>query len=185
MLTLSLLLGAVAGVNAILGGEVIGVKIAEGKFICADDCTFNGAFFGQRGFYCPMGEVIHRVKQDGTDDTWFRYQCAGDKLPSGFTERARRAGEEPEQCFSVDGEFECAANKGAGGPKNPKTIEWSEVAEQLKTANSQNEQSSPEKPKDCATEGSKVFQKCQQEPNPSFDKCNQQGREAIEKCRQQ
>ncbi|KAM3436916.1 hypothetical protein NHJ13734_004880 [Beauveria thailandica] len=190
MLTLPLLLGAAAGVNAILGGEVIGVKVAEGEYVCADDCTYNGAFLGQSGFYCPLEEAIHRVKSDGTDDTWFPYQCAGAKLPKGFTERPRREGEEPSKCYSVEGEFECLADRSLGGPENPKIIEWSELAEQLKKAKSQDEQSSPEKaspekPVNCAAEGSNAFHKCRQEPNSSFDKCNQQGIAAIEKCRQQ
>ncbi|KAM3497433.1 hypothetical protein MY10362_009218 [Beauveria mimosiformis] len=190
MLTLSLLLGAAAGVNAILGGQVIGVKDAdaEGKYICADDCAYKGAFLGQSGFYCPLGQVFRTVKPDGTDNSWVPYQCAGDKLPAGYTERPRREGEEPEQCSST--EIECTSNRGSGELKNPKIIEWSEIAEQLEKAKSQDEQSSPEKtspkkPVNCAAEASIAFRKCQQEPNPSFDKCNKKGIEAAEKCRKQ
>ncbi|OAA37611.1 hypothetical protein BBO_07641 [Beauveria brongniartii RCEF 3172] len=145
MLTLSLLLGAAAGVNAILGGEVIGVKVAEGEYICADDCAYNGVFFGQTGFYCRLEEAVGRVTPDGTDDTWFPYQCAGAELANGYTERPRREGEEPRQCDPANGESDCLSNKSLGGPKNPKTIEWSEIAEQLKKAKSQDEQGSPEK----------------------------------------
>ncbi|KAM3554065.1 hypothetical protein ARSEF4850_006623 [Beauveria asiatica] len=185
MLTLPLLLGAAAGVHAILGGEVLGVKVAEGEYVCADDCAYNTAFLGQSGFYCPLEEAVHRVKSDGTDDTEFPYQCAGDKIPKGYTERPRREGEEPRKCVLAEGESECLSNRSIGGPEHPKIIEWSELAEQLKKAQSQDEQSSPEKPVDCAAEGSNAFQKCQQEPNPSFNKCNQQGIAAIDKCRQQ
>ncbi|KAM3429268.1 hypothetical protein MY4824_008355 [Beauveria thailandica] len=145
MLTLSLLLGVAAGVNAIFGGNVVGVKVAEGEYVCADDCTYNGAFLDQSGVYCPLEEAVHRVEPDGTDDTWFPYLCAGAKLPKGYTERPRREGEEPQKCDLVKGELKCISMKGIGGPKNPKIIEWSELAEQLKKAKSQDEQSSPEK----------------------------------------
>ncbi|KAM0665137.1 hypothetical protein ACQRIU_005398 [Beauveria bassiana] len=190
MLTLSLLLGAAAGVNALAGGGVTGVNVTEGVHVCADGCSYNGVFFSENGYYCPMEELVHLVDADGTDAFYFPYHCAGEDLSDGQTERRLRDGEKPLECDTEISEKRCIAYPYRLKRKS-KVIEWSEVVEELKKAKAQNAQSSPEKPSpalekpvNCADEGLKAFRKCQEEKVESFSECNQRGTEAIEACNQ-
>ncbi|PQK12965.1 hypothetical protein BB8028_0003g15800 [Beauveria bassiana] len=190
MLTLSLLLGAAAGVNALAGGGVTGVNVTNGVHVCIDGCHYNGVFFSGAGYYCPIEEAVHVVLEDGTDDASPPYQCAEEELPVGFTERQLHDGEKPLECQTPTSVNRCVVYENQRGRKQ-NIIQWSEVVEELKKAKAQAAQSSPEKPSaapekpvDCGAEGSKAFQKCQQEKDASFDKCNQRGIEAIEACRQ-
>ncbi|EJP65023.1 uncharacterized protein BBA_06198 [Beauveria bassiana ARSEF 2860] len=189
MLTLSLLLGAAAGVNALAGGGVTGVTLSDGLQLCPDNCHHKGVFLSATGYYCAIEEIIHRVRDDGTDDRWYPYACPGATLPDGYTERPLRDGEKPSECWTTTSELGCLATTNRRG--HPKVIKWSEVVEELKKAKAQNAQSSPEKPSaapekpvNCADEGSKAFRKCQEEKVESFSECNQRGIEAIEACNQ-
>ncbi|KAM3524043.1 hypothetical protein NHJ13051_004756 [Beauveria bassiana] len=149
MLTLSLLLGAAAGVNAILGGSVMNVKISENLYICANGCAYEGAYFDMDGFYCPLEEVVRVEAPEGIDDLLppdTPYQCAGVELSNGLTERPRRDGEEPFKCTLARKNNQCLSTKSSGGSENKETTEWLEVVEELKKAKAQNAQSSPEKP---------------------------------------
>lgn len=57
------LLSAVAGVNAILGGEVRGIRINDKEFICANNYAYRNIYLTQLGRFCPKEEVI--VVEDG------------------------------------------------------------------------------------------------------------------------
>ncbi|EJP61278.1 uncharacterized protein BBA_09753 [Beauveria bassiana ARSEF 2860] len=48
MHSLSLLLGAAAGVNAILGGKIDAVVLPGNQFICANNCVHKRVFFRTR-----------------------------------------------------------------------------------------------------------------------------------------
>ncbi|KGQ03713.1 hypothetical protein BBAD15_g11046 [Beauveria bassiana D1-5] len=189
MLTLSLLLGAAAGVNAFAGGGVTQVNLTDGVHLCIDSCHYKGVLFSEAGHYCPIEEAVHIVLEDGTDSFSPPYQCAGEELPDGFTERQLHDGEKPLECVTSS-RGGCLVPGNLRGRKE-KIIEWSEVVEELKKAKAQDAQSSPEKPSpapkepvDCAGEGSKAFQKCQRKKNPTFSKCSKEGLKAVEACRQ-
>ncbi|PMB70138.1 hypothetical protein BM221_004787 [Beauveria bassiana] len=189
MLTLSLLLGAAAGVNAFAGRELIEVNVTDGVHFCVDSCHYKGVLFSEKGHYCPIEEAVRVVDKDGSDSFYAPYQCAGEELPDGFTERQLHDGEKPLECATTTTEG-CEVPAYLRGLKK-KTIEWSEVVEELKKAKAQDAQSSPEKPSpalkepvNCALEGSKAFQKCQKENKPTFSKCNEEGLKAVKACRQ-
>ncbi|KAK8150291.1 hypothetical protein G3M48_003103 [Beauveria asiatica] len=179
MLTLSLLLSAAAGVNAILGGDVSSVMVTETSFFCADDCVFGGAFFGQGGYFCPEREIIARLDDKGNDDPNFPFDCIGMEKEYGFTFRQRSSGEEPRKCpvseaSALNKPDECLAYKGDGS--GSQTVQWSDIEKELKAA------APPKSQQECAKDGREIFAKCRAESG-AFVECNKKATAAIKSCR--
>ncbi|PQK09585.1 hypothetical protein BB8028_0001g16540 [Beauveria bassiana] len=192
MLALSLLLTAAAGVNAMVGREVKAVKLSEKSYICADDCTHEGVFFAQKGYFCPENETIIKVQVKGNTEFHF-YDCDGTKLETGFSQRQRASGEEPPKCGvsefeDSDEETFCSSFRSGGGGAG-KTVQWSDVEKELKSASSEggngtpeeNEPAAPKSQEECAQVGRQMFMECLQKSG-EFKECDEQGRGAIQNC---
>ncbi|KAM3432562.1 hypothetical protein NHJ13734_006806 [Beauveria thailandica] len=178
MLTLSLLLSVAAGVNAILGGEVASVMINETSFICAEDCAFGGAYFGQEGYFCPESEVIARLDENGNDNPYLPFDCIGMEKIHGFKFRQRSSGEEPRKCkvAKVTGSLtpdDCIAYKTPDA--GTKTVQWSDIEKELRAA------APPKSQEECAKDGQEIFAKCRANSG-EFDECNEKGAAAIKSC---
>ncbi|OAA47189.1 hypothetical protein BBO_02644 [Beauveria brongniartii RCEF 3172] len=179
MLTLSLLLSAAAGVNAILGGEVNSVMVTETSFFCADACTFGGVYFGQAGYFCPEKEVIARLDAKGNLDRNFPFDCIGMEKKYGFKSRQRSSGEEPRKCpvgevtaNSKPDACEAFRAPGAGS----EIVQWADIEKQIKAA------APPKSQQECAKDGREIFAKCQAESG-GFTECNKKAVAAIKSCR--
>ncbi|KAF1730494.1 hypothetical protein CRV24_009957 [Beauveria bassiana] len=132
-----LLLGAVAGVNAMLGAEIEAVILPDNQFICADDCVHQGVFFGRTLAACPENETVVFLDKDGQPDTdpntGSSLLCRGHPALSrpGYGQRERKADEVPQQCklqpFTDPEEIGCMANKQSSEAPGQK-LQWADVA---------------------------------------------------------
>ncbi|KAM3471015.1 hypothetical protein MY5147_006079 [Beauveria neobassiana] len=198
-----LLLGAAAGVNAMLGAEIEAVVLPDNQFICADDCVHQGVFFGTRAA-CLENETVVALDKDGQPsidlNTGSSLVCRGHPVLSlpGRGQRERKADETPEQCdlqpITDPERIGCFSNRGLGGGSAGETLQWADVAKLVEEAagagaagqqGSQPQaqpqaeppagQKSPEK---CTKEGQTAFANCDQ----GFAECDRLGRAAIESC---
>ncbi|KAM3510735.1 hypothetical protein MY11210_005608 [Beauveria gryllotalpidicola] len=199
MLTLSLLLSAAAGVNAIAGGNVEAIRLPGKSYICADNCAFQGVFFSQSGFFCPNDDTVVRVDDKGNlDDSWSgtAFQCAGEKVRTGLTTRQPSDGEKPFVCMAQEittrDYFDCAASKMGGGDGPKKAVEWSDVEKELKLATENKpapEEAKPQTEKqptqaqinECGKPAQEARAKCQK-TGGTFEECYAKGRKAMEDC---
>ncbi|OAA51342.1 hypothetical protein BBO_01289 [Beauveria brongniartii RCEF 3172] len=150
MLSLSLLLSAAAGVNALVGGTPVlennadlgghqePIQISDTQFICPGDCAFQGVFFGRPGHFCPEAEAVVRLDEDGKlDDERYGtvFQCPEERLADGITTRKPYNREKPSGCYvgkiRNPNPISCSSNR--EGKSAEKTVKWSDIAKELKS----------------------------------------------------
>ncbi|KID66189.1 uncharacterized protein G6M90_00g068060 [Metarhizium brunneum] len=140
MLALSFLLCA-AGVKAMLGIKVDGVEITDKEYVCADDCTFEGVWFGENGNVCAAKELVVVLHDGKVNPKNIEYACAEAANPEWST-RPPMNGEEPESCFldKIDPlspvKYNCEAKRISKDKKvdvnaDPVLEQWSEVRKML------------------------------------------------------
>ncbi|KAK9438551.1 hypothetical protein VB005_06697 [Metarhizium brunneum] len=170
-----LLLSAVAGVNAILGGEVRGIQITDEKYICADNCAYRNVYLTQRGIFCVKEEaVVVEDKKFGSIELDF--DCKGALPPAYYTERPPSSGEEPRECEVRrinSEELLCSSNRSFNG-KELKMVSWKEV-EKLQSATSEGGQGTPEENKPAPQKPKQPLtpkqQECADKTVPKFNVC--------------
>lgn len=191
MLTLSLLLGAAVGVNAIIGGEIDAIKISETQFICSEDCVHQAVYFSSGGYACPSKEILVRVDGKGNDlpepFSGSIFDCEGKKAPAGGSLRPLASGDELFDCdlYKITDPDRIACNSFKSPGSGSKTVEWSDIAKELESAGApqQNTPAPQKSQQDCAREGGEAFRTCRAKPSANdFAQCDKEGREAIEKC---
>ncbi|PQK13016.1 hypothetical protein BB8028_0003g16300 [Beauveria bassiana] len=190
MHSLSLLLGAAAGVNAMLGGKIDAVVLPGNQFICANDCVHKRVFFGTRAT-CLENETVLLLDENGqlsVPGFPLEFLCREDPLLSvpGQRQRERRAGEAPEQCdlypLTDPNEIYCESNRNPNGKL--KIVQWADVEKLLEEAAAGEGSSTPQQPpgqksrEQCAREGQQAFAKC----DKGFAECDRLGRAAIKSC---
>ncbi|KAM3507588.1 hypothetical protein MY10362_001662 [Beauveria mimosiformis] len=149
MLSLSLLLSAAAGVNAILGGTPVlendanidpsqPIRISDTISICPFDCAFQGVYFGKPGYLCPEAEAVVRVKEDGKldDDYWgTALQCPEEKVPDGMTTRKHsdHHSERPFGCHrdKITNPNSISCSSQTEGKSAEEIMQWSDVEKQI------------------------------------------------------
>ncbi|KGQ07747.1 hypothetical protein BBAD15_g6926 [Beauveria bassiana D1-5] len=138
-----LLLGAAAGVNAMLGAEIEAVVLPDNQFICAEDCVHQGVFFGTRAA-CLENETVVALDKDGQPsidlNTGSSLVCRGHPVLSlpGRGQRERKADETPEQCdlqpITDPERIGCFSNRDIGGGPAGETLQWADVAKLVEEA---------------------------------------------------
>ncbi|KID73456.1 uncharacterized protein G6M90_00g062220 [Metarhizium brunneum] len=189
MLALTILLSAAAGVNAILGGEVQAVQISNTTHICADNCVYDGIYLAQKGYFCPVKEVV-RQEEGGKLREWYSYDCRGAKPAPGVVHAPLKGKEAPRNCTLFPGDLtkvspSCIADKEVGGGGGTKILQLSELTEMLKsaTANTADNKkpASPKSKKECAQIARNKFTECREKID-DFNECNNQGAKTFQNC---
>ncbi|KAF5130983.1 hypothetical protein E5D57_007332 [Metarhizium anisopliae] len=188
MLALTILLSAAAGVNAIIGGEVQAVQISNETHICADNCVYDGIYFAQQGYFCPVKEVV-RQEEGGKLREWYPYDCRGAKPAPRVVHAPLKDGEKPDNCTLNKGDATniiqsaCIADRKVGS--GTKILQLSELAEMLKstTANTADNKkpASPKSKEECAQIARQKFTECREKID-DFDECKKQGAKTFQNC---
>ncbi|EJP61630.1 uncharacterized protein BBA_09402 [Beauveria bassiana ARSEF 2860] len=194
MIALSLLLGAAAGVSAMIGREISAVELTPNSFFCAEDCVHEGVYFSSLGNYCLEKDIIVNVNANGEDQideaTGNALDCRGAKLVSGAT-GVRQFSNAEKDLYKCDVEnatepsdFACYSFKSAGFAGI--TVKWADIAKELKSTTRQGtpqeNKPTPEKSEEeCAKIGKQVFDKCRE--TREFAECEKEGADWILKCR--
>ncbi|KAH0594456.1 hypothetical protein MHUMG1_07806 [Metarhizium humberi] len=190
MLALTILLSAAAGVNAIIGGEVHAVQISNTEHICADDCVYDGIYLAQKGYFCPVKEVVRQEEGGKLREGW-PYDCRGAKPATGVVHAPLKDKEAPKNCKLHDGDLTkvapaCISDKDLGSGGGNKILQLSEVAEMLKSASANtadNKKPAPPKSKEeCAQIARQKYLECH-DKNDDFGECQNQGAEVFQNCR--
>lgn len=183
MLALTILLSAAAGVNAILDGHVRAVQISNTTHICADDCVYDGIYLAQKGYFCPVKEVV-RQEEGGKLREWYSYDCRGAKPAPGVVHAPLKDKETPRNCKLHKGDLTkvapaCISNKDTGSGGGNKILQLSELAEMLKstTANT----TPPKSKEECAQIARQMYLECRDKTD-DFDDCQNQGAETYQNC---
>ncbi|KAM3440497.1 hypothetical protein NHJ13734_003264 [Beauveria thailandica] len=190
MHSLSLLLGAAAGVNAMLGSEIDAVVLPGNQFLCADNCVHQRVFFGTSGA-CLENEIVLLQDEDGYfSQPGFEpdFTCRGAPVLSypGHSQRERTADQVPKQCdlspLTDPNDIACLANREVG--TKLKIVKWADVEKLLEEAAAGGASVTPQQPagqksrEQCAREGQQAFAKC----DKGFAECDRLGRAAVESC---
>ncbi|KAM3459348.1 hypothetical protein NHJ6243_006948 [Beauveria neobassiana] len=139
-----LLLGAAAGVNAMLGTQIETVILPDNRYFCAEDCVHQGVFFGRTLAACPENETVVFLNKDGQPDidrdTESSLVCRGRPALSkpGYGQRERKADDEvPRQCElrPIDPErvSGCGSLKMSSNTSG-ETLQWADVAKLVEGA---------------------------------------------------
>lgn len=129
MLALSLLLSAAAGVDAMLGSNIIAVTTSNTTHFCPEDCTFGGGFFQRVGNVCLDSQIVILSSPDFAEEP---YACNGTS-PKGWQEQPDdglapecdvypSTPNDPDPCYSD--------RFGEGG----RIVQWSELEKLIKSA---------------------------------------------------
>ncbi|PHH61964.1 hypothetical protein CDD81_7713 [Ophiocordyceps australis] len=145
MHSLALFMLALTGVNAMIGAQVSHIWIDKETYFCADSCVYQGAFFPQKGGWCPASEAMVQYTSDHHVTFW---KCADSPVPRGAAQRAPQDGEKPYQCdvgkLEADGRTYCSSYKSGGGG-NQGSVQWSEIQTVLESQEQSRAAAAPKK----------------------------------------